>query len=104
MVRRFTRNQVRGRRNAHPGRSMEFMCMTRGPSLKLLLPDLKAVVMVMMAIPFSRKGPQPLVLGSRGQAPPMRLEIVMMKIWTCLSMCRWSFPFTLLSAQGVTLL
>jgi hypothetical protein len=75
---------VRRRRNVHPGKSMVFMCMTRGPSLKLLLPVLKVVVVVMMAILFSRRGPQPLVLGPRRQAPLMKLEIVMMKIWTCL--------------------
>jgi flagellar biosynthesis/type III secretory pathway M-ring protein FliF/YscJ len=56
--------------------------------LKLLLPVLKVLVVVLMAILFSKKGPQSSVLGPRGQAPPMKLEIVMMTIWTCLSMCR----------------
>jgi hypothetical protein len=69
-------------------RSMEFMCMRRGPDLKLLLPVLKAMVVVMMATLFSRRGPQPSVLGPRGQAPLQKLEIVMMTIWTYLSMCR----------------
>jgi hypothetical protein len=53
--------------------------MKREPSLKVLLLVLKAVVVIMMAILFSRRGPQPLVLGPRGQAPPMKLEIDMMK-------------------------
>jgi hypothetical protein len=92
----------RRRRNVHPGRSMVFMCMTREPSLELLLPALKAMVMVMMATLFSRRGPQPLVLGPRGQAPPMKLEIDTMKTWNYLSMCRWLFSFILRSAQGVT--
>jgi hypothetical protein len=80
------------------------MCMKRWPSLKLLLPVLKVVVVVMTATLFSRRGPQPLVLGPRGQVPPMKLEIDMMKTWTCLSMCKWLFPFILQNAQGVTLL
>jgi hypothetical protein len=82
MVRKFARNQVRRRRrnDVHPERNMEFICMRRGPNLKLLLPVLKAVVVVMMATLFSRRGPQPSVLEPRGQAPPMKLEITMMTI------------------------
>jgi hypothetical protein len=79
VVRRFVRNQVRRRRNILRVRSLVFMCMKREPSLKVLLLVLKAVVVIMMAILFSRRGPQPLVLGPRGQAPPMKLEIDMMK-------------------------
>jgi hypothetical protein len=47
----------RRRRNVdvHPRRSVEFMCMRRGPDLKLLLLVLKAVVVVMMATVFSKK-------------------------------------------------
>jgi hypothetical protein len=54
-------------------RSLVFMCMRRGPNLKLLPPVLRAADVVMMAIPFSRE-PRPLVLGPKGQAPLLRLE------------------------------
>jgi hypothetical protein len=69
MARRYARNQVRKRlrslRNVHPVRSLVFMCMRRGPNLKLLPPVLRAADMVMMGTPFSRGGPQPSVLGPR---------------------------------------
>jgi hypothetical protein len=77
------------------------MCMRRGPNLKLLPLVLKAEDVVMMAILFSRGRPQPLVLGPRGRAPLLRLETAMMTTLTYLSMSRWQFSFTVLSAHGV---
>jgi hypothetical protein len=71
------------------------------PNLKLLPPVLRAVDVVMMAILFSRGRPQPSVLGPRGRAPLLRLETAMMTILTYLSMSRWQFPFTVLSAHDV---
>jgi Na+/H+ antiporter NhaB len=64
----------------------------------------QAVDMVMMAILFSRGRPQPSVLGPRGRAPLLRLETAMITTLIYLSMSRWQFPFTVLSAHGVTLL
>jgi hypothetical protein len=72
----FILNQVKKRlrslRNVLPTRSLVFMCMRRGPNLKLLPPVLRAADVVMMAIPFSRGGPRPLVLGPKGRAPLLR--------------------------------
>jgi hypothetical protein len=108
VARRFAQNQVRREmrrlrslRSALPARSLAFMCMRRGPNLKLLPLVLKAEDVVMMAILFSRGRPQPSVLGPRGRAPLLRLETAMMTTLTYLSMSRWQFPFTVLSAHGV---
>jgi hypothetical protein len=79
-IRSESSEEEEGGNDVHPGRNMEFMCMRRGPDLKLLLPVLTAVIVVMMATLFSRRGPQLLVLEPRGQAPPMKLENVMMTI------------------------
>jgi hypothetical protein len=98
------RKRLRNFRNVHPARSLVFMCMRRGPNLKLLPLVLRAVDVVMMAILFSRGRPQPSVLGPRGRAPLLRLETAMMTTLIYLSMSRWQFPFTVLSAHGVTLL
>jgi Na+/H+ antiporter NhaB len=78
--------------------------MRRGPNLKLLPPVLRVADVVMMAILFSRGRPQPSVLGPRGRALLLRLETDMVTTLIYLSMSRWKFPFTVLSAHGVTLL
>jgi hypothetical protein len=108
VARIFARNQVRRRlrslRSVLPARNLVFMCMRRGPNLKLLPPVLRAVDVVMMATLFSKERPRPSVLGPRGRAPLLRLETAMMTTLIYLSMSRWQFPFTVLSAHGVTLL
>jgi hypothetical protein len=105
---RFAPNQVKKRlrslKSILPVRSLLFMCMRRGPNLKLLPPVLRTEDVVMMATLFSSGRPQPSVLGPRGRAPLQRLETAMMTTLIYLSMSRWQFPFTILSAHGVTLL
>jgi hypothetical protein len=98
------RRRLRSLRNVHSARILVFMCMRRGPNLKILPPVLRVADVVMMATPFSRGGPQPSVLGPKGRAPLLRLETAMMTTLIYLSMSRWQFPFTVLSAHGVTLL
>jgi hypothetical protein len=96
--------RLRNLRIVLPARILVFMCMRRGPNLKLLPTVLRVADVVMMAILFSRGRPQLSVLGPRGQAPLLRLETAMMTTLIYLSMSRWQFPFTVLSAHGVTLL